>query len=65
MASRCVGCDADEGVAMESSRTAYHYEGPKAGPDDPNKPVPLCRACAEDHHNYWDEMWSYHYDGRL
>lgn len=54
----CLRCDAVDGVAMESARTCYPYSGPTGGPDDPNKPVPLCRGCAEEHHAHWDEMWA-------
>lgn len=46
---RCQRCDTTEGVQLEDSRTAYV--------NDPNAPVPLCRACAKDHHAYWDELW--------
>jgi hypothetical protein len=46
----CVG----PGVRLESSCTAYHYEGPIGGPDDPNKDIPLCRAFAEAHYEFWD-----------
>ena len=28
-------------------------------PPDPNAPSYLCRPCAKDHHEYWDEMWSH------
>lgn len=31
-------------------------------PPDPNAPVPLCRPCAKDHHEYWDEMWGNYYN---
>ena len=30
-------------------------------PEDPNRPVMLCRSCAVDHHEYWDEMWDHVY----
>lgn len=30
---------------------------------DPNADIPLCRSCAADHHEYWDDMWNqYHRD---
>ena len=61
----CVDCGSKEGVEMECSRTAYHYEGESGGPDDPNRSRPFCRACAVEHHAYWDEMWAEHNTGRL
>jgi hypothetical protein len=51
-------CGATVGVELESGRTAYHYEGVPGAPEDPNRPLWLCRPCAEEHHDYWDEMWS-------
>lgn len=60
---KCEMCDTREGVELESSRTAYHFTGLRGGPDDPNKPVMLCRTCAKEHHEYWTEMWAeYYYD---
>ena len=47
-----------DGVQWESSRTAYHFDGLIGSPDDPNRPVALCRACAKDHHRHWDDMWA-------
>jgi hypothetical protein len=60
----CVCCLSTEGVALEPSRTAYHFEGERGSPDDPNRPVPLCRPCAEEYHAYWDERWAEYYAGR-
>jgi hypothetical protein len=57
----CDHCGSLGGVALESARTAYHYEGVRGAPEDPNRPVPLCRECAVEHHAHWDEMWAeYH-----
>ena len=64
----CERCEAVEGVELEGSRT--RYEAPRITryqrlsgnfPRDPNVPVALCRACAHDHHAYWDEMWEDYY----
>ena len=54
----CLCCTRTEGVEMENSRTAYHFEGELGSLDDPNKPIPLCRPCAEEHHMHWDDMWA-------
>lgn len=61
----CMCCGDTAGVEMESSRTSYHFEGERGGPDDPNRPLPLCRACAADHHRHWDDMWAEYYGGLL
>jgi hypothetical protein len=73
------GREVTEGVALESSRTAYHHE-PCQHPDclecpelreacfeasNPNKPVALCRGCAEEHHEHWNDMWSEYYAGLM
>lgn len=60
----CLRCKGTVGVEMESSRTAYHFEGEVGSPGDPNRPIPLCRACAEDHHRHWD-VWAEYQAGLL
>lgn len=55
---QCLNCETTTSVEMENARTAYHFEGLLGSPDDPNRPIPLCRACAKEHHEYWDEMWT-------
>lgn len=75
---RCYGCGTVEGVALESSRTAYPFDGkplyltdvlkdPRllTASRDPNKPVWLCRPCAEEHHAFWDEQWADYRRGQL
>lgn len=59
--AHCLGADlvVTKGVKMESSRTMYPFDGTPGSPEDPNKPIPLCRACASDHHTHWDEMWAH------
>lgn len=61
----CLACGLTEGVEMESSRTCYHYEGEIGGPDDPNRPFPLCRPCAEEHHMNWNHTWAEYHAGLL
>ena len=51
----CANCGSTTGVELESSRTAYAWDGQGV---DPNANVPLCRPCAEQHHEYWDEQWA-------
>lgn len=58
---RCERCGARP-AKVESSRTAYHWDG---NGEDPNRDPWLCAACAREHHTYWDEMWDEYYRGRL
>lgn len=66
----CLYCGGTEGVELESSRTCYEKprlsvweklllpeEGLDLGPD-PNAPIPLCRPCAKEHHENWDDRWA-------
>lgn len=66
---RCEHCGTMRGLALEDSRTCYptKYDDPfeETRPDDPNRSQLLCRSCAVDHHEYWDEMWKDYYSGRL
>jgi len=43
----------DQDIQLEPSRTAYPWDGQG---EDPNRPIPLCRPCAEEHHKHWDAM---------
>ena len=58
----CLCCGIVDGVFLESSRTAYHWDG--VG-QNPNADIPLCRDCAVDHHEHWDFMWAEYYAGLL
>ena len=51
----CDRCGTKENVSLESSRTAYHWDGTGK---NPNQPVPLCPPCAKEHHGHWDDMWA-------
>ena len=55
----CQGC-AWKGatVRRECSRTMYHFEGEPGSPEDPNRYLLLCRTCAKQHHEFWDDMWA-------
>jgi hypothetical protein len=61
----CLYCGCVEGVEMEDSRTNYLFYGKPGDPDDPNRPVPLCRPCAKDHHNNWDHQWADYWQSLL
>jgi hypothetical protein len=41
------------------------FEGESGSDEDPNRPVPLCREHAKEHHDHWDAMWDDHYRGLL
>jgi hypothetical protein len=62
---QCMSCGSTEDVELENSRTCYHFEGNIHSLDNPNRPIPLCRECAKEHHEYWDGMWADYYRGRL
>lgn len=61
----CLGCSTTNGVEMENSRTQYHWEGDWDDPENPNRPIPLCRLCAAEHHLHWDYMWAEYRVGLL
>ena len=50
----CTHCGTKKDVTLESSRTAYYWDGKGK---DPNAPIPLCPPCAVEHHQHWDDMW--------
>lgn len=65
------GAEGDE-VELEPSRTCYasvtqtRIERILEDPiQDPNAPIPLCRGCAIDHHQFWDDVWAEYYSGLL
>lgn len=67
--AKCEQCEATEGVELEGTRTAY--AAPRINgwtrlllddeiadnSPDPNTGMWLCRDCAKEYHEYWDEMW--------
>jgi len=61
----CEVCGTTEGVQLECSRTAYHYEGKLDEAEDPNRQVALCRPHAEEHREHWDSMWADYYGGLI
>jgi hypothetical protein len=66
---QCEYCDSTEGVVLEDSRTSYSLPDltiyDLLFPEDlenPNRPIWLCRSCAEEHHEFWDEQWREYWD---
>lgn len=51
-AGKCEHCETETTVSMQSCRTAYADDSLNAG-------MVLCKDCAKEYHDYWDEMWSY------
>lgn len=70
---KCECCGSWRGLRLESGRTMYPYESDSKDywvnfgydPKDPNRSQLLCRLCAVQHHEYWDDMWKEYYSGRL
>lgn len=65
---KCEYCGTIWGLELEASRTMYsvdYYSPTYHVRNDPNRSRFLCRCCAQQHHEYWDEMWSDYYGGRL
>lgn len=60
----CQHCGCKKEVIYEPSRTAYYWDKNKEALN-PNAPIPLCRKCAKEHHEHWDEMWENYYSGLL
>lgn len=60
----CEFCSEHEGLRLESSRTAYDWNGVFDSPKDPNRDKLLCRRCSELHHKFWDYMWTQYRDQR-
>lgn len=61
---RCEYCKSWTGLQLESSHTMYNFDGEWFDPKNPNRPVFLCRCCAEQHEEFWDEQWRDYYNSR-
>jgi len=61
---RCLCCKSSQNVFIESSRTKFVTTD---GRWDwiANMPLPLCRICAKDYHEYWDEKWENWYYSQI
>ena len=62
---RCEHCGSYEGVSLESSRTAYPFDGAFDSPENPNRSLHLCPTCAVEHHAHWDATWSDYHASQL
>jgi len=62
---RCEICGTIKNLKLEGSRTMYCFEGDWDDLKNPNRPKLLCSCCAEEHHDYWNDMWSEYYNGLL
>ena len=61
----CEFCGAKTGLSLESSRTAYPWNGGFDCPDDPNRDKLLCIKCSKLHHEFWDYMWAEYVECRI
>jgi hypothetical protein len=67
----CLRCGSTEDVQLECSRTCYDTSRVRTRYErimvpetpEPNAPIPLCRPCAKEHHEYWDDVWTEYYSG--
>lgn len=66
----CQACGSTEEVELENSRTCYvlntrtRFERVlEPEQPDPNAPIPLCRPCAVEHHENWNDQWNDYYAG--
>lgn len=69
----CEYCGGTEGLKLECSRTAYdtsRLDKPTRleriadrddPPEDPNRDKLLCRECAAEHHEFWNDQWNEFY----
>jgi hypothetical protein len=55
LSGNCGRCGSSAGVEYEPTRTAYYFE---PGEPDPNVGAWLCRPCADEYHEHWDDMWN-------
>jgi hypothetical protein len=58
----CEVCGCPDGVELEGPCTAYPWDGEGS---NPNRRRQLCRPCAKEHYEFWDEMWRTEREGRL
>jgi len=77
----CAHCGTTGGVRLEDARTAYVREPPTVWDriraedggltptpcvgEDPNAAIYLCRPCAKQHQDRWDDQWAEYYAGLL
>lgn len=48
-------------VKVRKSMTAYHFEGVKNSPEDPNRDFHACDTCYSEHVAHWADMWNDYY----
>lgn len=63
--AECESCGMDgrdRAITWQDGRTMYE---PTLEDPFPNKPVALCQPCADEHHEYWNDMFAEANAGRL
>jgi hypothetical protein len=48
-------------VKLRHAMTAYHFEGVKNSPEDPNRDFYACEGCYQAYVEYWQYMWDEYY----
>lgn len=47
-------------VKLRSAMTAYHFEGCRNSPEDPNREFSACDSCYQEYAAHWSEAWREH-----
>lgn len=53
----CEDCQTETEVTEVMAMTAYPTKLPVRHPDNPNRPMMLCKPCEDDYVEYWTERW--------
>lgn len=48
-------------VELRHAMTAYHFEGERNSPEDPNKDFLCCEMHYEEYCKHWKEQWDEYY----
>ena len=61
----CEHCSCLTDLDIAESWTQYPYEGGREDSKNPNRSMLLCTRCEMYNSDYWHDMWSEYYQGRL
>jgi len=54
-------CECKGEIKIRKAMTAYHFEGVKNSPEDPNRDFTACEEHYEAYVEHWTEMWNEYY----
>ena len=54
---KCEYCGEPDAKIVKAM-TAYHFEGERNSPEDPNRDLTLCEQCKWEYEDHWEEMWA-------